>query len=76
MITDGIMAAKVTMPAALEDPVSLRAKAARATMSAHAEDWEKAVAIQRRRYSECWRGPSNREAKVSFLNKVFGRPDA
>lgn len=49
MNTEGIMAEKVTMPAALDVPVSLRARAALATIKAQADACEQEVAIHKRR---------------------------
>ena len=72
--TDGIMAAKVTMPAALDVPVSFNASAARATINAHAEDWENTVAPHRRRNSAYRSGSSIRETKVSFVTVLAVRP--
>lgn len=67
MTTEGIIAAKVTIPAALAAPVSFSASAARATISAHADDCENAVAAHSRLNSACCRAPSILEVKVSFL---------
>ena len=39
------MAAKVTMPTHRSEPVSVLARAPRATINAQAEDWEHMVAI-------------------------------
>ena len=44
--TEGIMAAKVTRPVHMSDPVRLFARAPRATISAHAEDCEHIEAYQ------------------------------
>ena len=52
--TEGIMAAKVTAPTQVAEPVRCRAREALATIKAQAEDWEHRVATQSFLYSGYW----------------------